>query len=327
MFDRYLIDMMKPEDCLCWRQSRYKDNDAQKFTAGQSKFTPAFGPEQKDEIGDIVYSCSDKEIPYHEHLDGCETFFFVEGEWEFIHMGQKFKVVPGDIVHVQPYQGHAFRPTSEFCRVVVMFQGKDMRYHLERRSYANDHFHELTQTPEWKQLQLEVSHDLYRSETYHYDIAPEGDSPAHRHFGDGIRTHIYPGLTLHLTIARYETHGIKEVWEAEMKKGLHLEFTTPRYDHRIFWVRSGSVRFNIDGEEFTAKQDMLVYVPPYHTFTCEAAENSNMVDMSCPYYLEELLEECHLLQAKAPEKLQDSVFMDELYHKYHAEPVKYFYQE
>lgn len=327
MFDKYLIDMTNPNDCLCWRKGKLS-------VAGQSKFTPAFGPEQKDEIGDIVYlnapienAVHDKfhEIFYHEHLDGCETFFFVDGEWEAIHMGKQFKVHPGDILHVQPFQGHGFRPLSPFCRLIVSFQSKDMRYALERRDYVKAKFPEIAASPEFQAQQLIDTHDMPRSREYYYDIAPEGDSPAHRRFGEGIRTYAYPGIKLNLLVARYETHGVKETWEMEMKKGLRLEFTTPRYDHRIFWVRDGRVRFNIDGSEFTACKDNMVYVPPYHTFTFEVEEDANMVDMSCPYYLEELLEEFYLLQMKSPEKCADETTLRELYVKYKSEPIKYSY--
>ena len=137
--------------------------------------------------------------------------------------------------------------------------------------------------------------------------------------------HELPGMTLNLTIARYETHGVKEVWEACMKKGLRLEFSTPRFDHRLFWVREGSIKFNIDGTEFIAKPDNLVFVPPYHTFNFETEEDSNMIDLSCPYLLLDLLEELHLLKTKRPEKLADEAYMAELYAKFKAEPVKYTY--
>ena len=152
----------------------------------------------------------------------------------------------------QPFQGHAFRPLSSNSRLIVMFQGMDMRYAKERSDYMQAHFPEIAGTPEFKnQMQLHT-HAQPRDNSYYYDIAPEGDSPAHRRFGEGIRSHALPGMTLNLIIARYETHGVKEVWEACMKSGLRMEFATPRYDHRRFWVREGKIKFNIDGTEFAA---------------------------------------------------------------------------
>ncbi len=323
MFDTYLIDMKTQY------LSRLKGT-----SVIVSKYTPAFGPEQKDEVGDITifgatvekeYHTKHYEVQYHEHLDGCETFFIVEGDWEVMSMGEKYKAYPGDILHVQPFQGHGLRALCDYARVIVLFQGKDMRYAKERSDYLNAHFPELAQTPEYKNLIRTVGNNQNRDGSYYYDTAPEGDSSALRRFGKGIRTHEMPGLTLNLTVARYETHGVKEIWEACMKKGLKLEFPMPRYDHRLFWVREGSVKFNIDGTEFAAKPDMLVYVPPYHTFTFEAEEDSNMVDLSCPYVLQDLLEELRLLKAKRPEKLDDEAFMSELLAAYKADPVKYSY--
>ena len=327
MFDKYLIDMKNPDDALVWRHNKVT-------LSVMSKFTPAFGPEQKDEIGGIAMRCTapekeftgkSTEIFYHEHLEGCETFFIAEGEWEFISLGRKLTLRPGDLLHVQPFQGHAFRPLSSNSRLIVMFQGMDMRYAKERSDYMQAHFPEIAGTPEFKnQMQLHT-HAQPRDNSYYYDIAPEGDSPAHRRFGEGIRSHALPGMTLNLIIARYETHGVKEVWEACMKSGLRMEFATPRYDHRLFWVREGKIKFNIDGTEFAAGPDMLVYVPPFHTFTLETVEDSDMVDLSCPYLLQDLLEELHLTRAKRPEKLGDPEFMAGLLADFRAEPVKYTY--
>ncbi len=322
MFDTYLIDMKK--QAICRKKGK---------NVVVSKYTPAFGPEQKDEVGDICisdtivekeYHTKHYEVSYHEHLKGCETFFFIEGEWEVISMGNKFKAHPGEFLHVPPCQGHGLRALSDYARVMVLFQGQDMRYRKEDFDYCRDHFPELYASPEFqKQLSATVMHYQIRDRSYYYDFAPEGDSPAHRRFGEGIRTHHLPGVTLNLAVARYETHDVKEIWEAILKKGVHMEFGTPRYDHRLFWVREGSIKFNIDGTEFVAKPDMLVYVPPYHTFSFETEEDSNMVDLSCPYYLQDLFEELLLVKTKHPEKYDDGAFMAGLLATYKADPVKY----
>lgn len=317
MFEKYLIDMSNEDDNLVWQKPTTP-------TGRQRKFTPAFGPEGKDEIGDILYSAVGKNIYYHEHLDGCETFFFVDGEWEGYSMGKRFPIHPGEILHIQPYQGHGFQTLEDHGRVIVMFQSKDMRYGLERNMYLREHHPEYAASPAHRRRSLESNHDLMRSMSF--ENMPLGDAPSHRRFGEGIQTHELPGLTLHLTVARYETHGVKEVWEMEMKQGLSVGFAEPRIDQHLFWIREGAVEFNIDGEVFTAKPDNLVYVPPYRCFSWKALEDSNMVDMDCPFLLQDYLEELEQLHLTGSEQLKDEAFMEELRDRYRMVPYTYTYE-
>ena len=316
MFDKCLIDMSKPEDALVWRQTSTG-------TGFQSKFTPAFGPEQKDEVGDIVYIEKGKNIYYHEHLDGCETFFFVEGEWEGLAMGKRFPLHPGDILHIQPFQGHGFQALSDRCRVIVMFQGKDMRYGLERNMYVKENFPELVKTPAFRRRSTQNNHDIVR--TLDFSEAPEGDAPCRRRFGEGICTHELPGMTLRLTVGRYETHGVKEVWEASLKKGVRVAFTEPRVEQRLFWVREGHVSFTVGKDTFVAGPNMLVYAPPYHPCSFEAVEDANIVDLDCPFFLQDFLEELERMGASEPEKLCDGDAVSELMERFKVPPAAYSY--
>lgn len=282
MFDRYLIDMSNEDHNLA-------RGSAHTPTGRQRKFTPAFGEAQIDEIGDILYSAVGKNIYYHEHTDGCETFFFIDGEWEGYAMGKRFPIHPGDILHVQPWQGHGFQTLEDHGRVLVMFQSKDMRYGLERNTYLREHHPAYAASPEHRKRSLASNRDLMRSLEFAH-MEP-GDAPCHRRFGTGISTHHLPGLTMHLTVGRYETHGLKEVWELELEKGFRFAVKEPRIEQRIFWIREGQVHFEIDGTVFTAPPNHLVYIPPYHMFSFEALEQANMVDMNCPYLLQDYLEE------------------------------------
>ncbi len=330
LFDKYLIDMNKEEDALVWRWGSKPDR-----IGWNGKFTPAFFPDGRDEIGESVMSATSiephfhnkfHEIFYHEHLDGEETFFVTDGDYECITLGEKMVIHPGDIIHVQPWMGHGFRPLSKYCRMLIMFQSKDMRFALERRKYLNEHHADVAATPEFKKQQMADQHDQLRDGSYYYDTAPTTTtSPAYRRFGQGIRSHEFPGIKLNLMIARYETHGIKEVWEYEMKKGVRIENDAVRYDHRLFWCREGEIKFNIDGEEFTAKPNCLIYVPPYHTFTLETETDADLADLSCPYELQDLLEELRLIQCQYPEKLKDDAVMNELFERFKADRVKYSY--
>ncbi len=327
LFDKYLIDMTKEEDSVAWKCNA--DN-----TLRVSKFTPAFFPDGRDEIGEIVMmhgKVSEKyhhdfyEVFYHEHLDGAETFFVTDGEFEAISMGEKMLLHPGDVMHVQPFMGHGFRALGPYGRLLVMFQSKNMRVQHEHIVNLNANFPEIAADPKFKAKQMEGQHDMVRDGSYYYDIAPETTtSPSYRCFGKGIRSHdLLPGTKLNLIIARYETHGIKEVWEAEMQKGVRMENNAVRYDHRLFWVRKGHIKFNIDGTEFVAYPNCLVYVPPYHCFTFETEEEANLVDLSCPYYLQDLLEELRLIKSQYPEKMKDDAALNELFARCKADRIKY----
>ena len=282
MFDKYLIDMADEANNLA-------HGSAHTPTGRQRKFTPAFGAAQIDEIGDILYTAVGKNIYYHEHTDGCETFFFIDGEWEGYAMGKRFPIHPGEILHIQPWQGHGFQTLENHGRVLVMFQSKDMRYGLERNTYLREHHPQYAASPAHRKRSLASNRDAMRS--MEFSSMEDGDAPCHRRFGEGIVTHHFPKITLHLTVGRYETHGLKEVWELELQKGYSFAVLEPRIEQRIFWVREGQVQFHIDGTDFTASPNHLVYVPPYHMFAFEALEHANMVDMDCPYLLQDYLEE------------------------------------
>ncbi len=328
LFDKYLIDMSKEEDAVAWITNAAKG-------VRVSKFTPPFFPDARDEIGEIVmmhghvsekFQNSFYEVIYHEHLDTAETFFVTDGEIECITLGEKMVLHPGDVIHVQAYLGHSFRALTPYARLIVMFQTEFMNIAHAHQVYLREHHAEQAADPANAGKRAAEHHQQHRDNTYYYDTAPATTtSPAYRRFGYGIRSHTFRGIKLNLIVGRYETYGVKEVWEAEMMKGVRIENDAVRYDHRLFWIREGRVRFTIDGTEAEAYPNCLVYVPPYHCFDFEVLEDADMVDLSCPYQLQDLLEELRLIRNKYPEKLKDDAAMNELFARFKADRVKFSY--
>ncbi len=326
LFDKYLIDMSKEEDSVAWLTNEEKG-------VRVSKFTPPFFPDARDEIGEIVmmhgqvpekFQNKYYEVIYHEHLDTAETFFVTDGEMECITLGEKMVLHPGDIIHVPCYLGHSFRARTPYARLIVMFQTEYMNIAHAHQVYLREHHFEEASNPANAGKRAAEHHQIHRDNTYYYDTAPVAtSSPTYRRFGYGIRSHTFPGIKLNLMVGRYETYGVKEVWEAEMKKGVRIENNAVRYDHRLFWIREGRVRFTIDGTEVEAYPNCLVYVPPYHCFDFEVLEDADIVDLSCPYQLQDLLEELRLILNKYPEKLKNDAVMNELFARFKADRVKY----
>ena len=307
----YRVRMTVPEDCL-----GYTDKNGIKHY----DFYHPFGAVQKNEMDCMEFESPETEdIGYHEHTFGCETFFVTNGQIECCVLGKKFLLGAGDILHIQPYMGHAFKPASPGCRLNILFQTMDMANSTSRRFRVQENF-----PGRWEEPELQKALDtLYGRVGRTFPDAPYVDAatvPAVRLKDSGLMVHEREGLTLKLKIGRWETHGEKEIWELSMVPGFTAEHPAIRPEPYFFYVTEGKMRFRVWETpeqvcEFEAEAQTLVNIPPCYPFAFEAVEESKMLDMDCAMLLQDLLEETERLESKEPEKLRDEAFMTELRHR------------
>ena len=91
-------------------------------------------------------------------------------------------------------------------------------------------------------------------------------------------------------------------------------------------IEAGAVEFDIMGEVFTAENDCLVHIPPYHRHKIRVLEDSEIFDYGGEMNLMALLEDYRSLEKYQPEKLKDPEFMTAFQRKYECYVTK-FYRE
>lgn len=309
MKNPYRVRMRVPEDCI-------------EYTSGSSGITHAdffhpVGPVQKNEMDCMEFANPEsQDIGYHEHSYGCETFFVVDGKIECCVLGEKVILESGDILHIQPYMGHSFKPASEGARMNIMFQSLDMANSTQRRFRVQRNFPGRWEDPDLQEKLLEIYGGVKRT----FPNAPYVDPktvPAVRVKGSALKIHEREGLTLKLKIARWETHGVKEVWEAIMEPGLKVKHPAIRPEQYFYYITEGKLLFRVweNAEhycEFEAEADTLVRIPTCQPFEFEVIEPSKMFDLDCQILLQAFFEEIERIEALEPEKLQDEAYMKDL---------------
>ena len=310
----YRTRMTVPEDCI-----GYTDKDGIKHY----DFYHPFGAVQKNEMDCMEFESPEtQDIGYHEHTFGCETFLITNGQIEGCVLGQRFLMGPGDILHIQPYMGHAFKPASPGCRLNILFQTMDMANTTARRFRVQENFPGKYEEPEL-QAALDKLYGRVPRTFPDAPLVPAEQVAALRREGTGLLIHEAEGVTLRLKVGRWETHGEKEIWELVMQQGFGADHPALRPEPYFFYVTEGKVRFRIrEAEdrvcEFDAEAQTLVNIPPLYPFSYEAAAPSRMLDLDCAVFRQDLLEEIERLRAREPEKLNDADYMRELRHRFNC---------
>lgn len=289
MISPYLIRIGVPEeDAVAYRPS------------GDGPFTcndiiKPVTPLQKNEITCMIFKCRDEneDIGYHAHYSGTETFLCLKGKVEIIAEGRKSYMLPGDILHMQPFMGHAFRALEPDTWIATLFQGMDMIQLMEFKFYLMKNFKETFTADEAFKEKFAIFANKIDRKCPKPIPSEREDVFALRRPGAG-KCYSFPGITLHEKVARYETTGSREFWEADVKEGAVMHFDELKEHWRLFLVNKGSVECTVYGEEpFTARGEdhALIRIPPYHPFTLKASTDCNFYDLDCPDMLGNLMEE------------------------------------
>jgi len=299
----YLIRMELPEDCI--KVSNMGGIYYRMFHDPVTEY-------QKNELDCMHFQAgTDKKVGYHEHTSGTETFMISQGKFLCYCMGRGFYMEPGDLLHIQPWMGHSFTPVEPDSRLNIMFMGINQQYGITTpRTRLQKNFPGVFESEEFKKTFTPKNHGA-NARTFPADniVEPEKVDQL-RKAGRGIREYKFDGIEMHLKIAKYETEGVKEVWDLFLKKGFHAAWDNFLPEYRLFWVTAGKVKCFVktsfeEEMEFIAEKDNIIDIPPYTPFRFEVIEDAQMYDLDCPARLEDLGEELTAWQAAHPGEKMD----------------------
>ena len=314
MKNEFLVRMDVPEDCLI-----VTDGNGIYYRLFHAPVTGL----QKNEIDCMQFHVpSEKTVEYHEHTLGTETFFVSQGKFYCYCMGRGFTMGPGDVFHVQPWMGHSFTPIEPESRLNIMFMGIDQRYAITNpRLRLMEKFPGVFENPDFTETFRNAHGGAGRRSVPTSPECPPESVTQLRRAGFGIREYEFEGVKLHLKVARYETEGVKEVWELFMKPGFFCEWDNFLLEYRVFYVTHGKLKCTVKTStdeklEFFAEKDNIIVIPPYNPFCFEVVEEARMYDMDCPARLQDLCEEIETFNSANPGKANDKASLMALFGTY-----------
>jgi quercetin dioxygenase-like cupin family protein len=289
MLNEYLIRMDLPEDCI--RVSTREDGMYYRL------FHYPVTDKMKNEIDCMQFPVlSANPIFYHEHTGGTETFLVSQGKFECYCMGRGFILQKGDILHIQPWMGHSFTPVEPGSKLNIMFQGIDQQNWITAPEYRlRANFPGVYEDPDFQKFFNDHCQLINRAAPVPNMVERETVQQL-RMAGKGIREHEFEGIKMHLKVARYETHGVKEIWDLFLKPGFYCEWDNFLPEYRVFYVTGGRIHCTVKTSfttavEFDAVEENIVFIPPYTPFRFDVVEEAHMYDLDCPARLEDLCEE------------------------------------
>lgn len=307
MSSKYLIRMNDPADWL-----RTYDEGTQQV----NDFILPIGPYEKNEMSDTIYH-KNASVDYHEHAKGFETFFIRKGRVECVIRGQHFIAEKGDILHIPPYVAHGFVFLEEGTVWRELFQEINMAQGIMNKNRIKGNYDGLYDDPHFRTLYRQAHHNFTREKPVAVEVPRESVREL-RMPGFSFSTHHLNGATFRLIVGRWESNGVKEVWEAEVEKGFKVYWDYPNPNDELYYVCNGRVKCNVLGEEFEAGPDCLIHIPPYTTHRFEALEDSRVYDCGCAARLLDLMEDWKSLKTYQPDKLEDPEFVSEYLRQYNC---------
>lgn len=305
MYHKFLIRMNQPEDWL-----RHWDEGAQVV----NDFILPHGPYEKDEMSDTIYH-KDATVPYHQHQKGYETFQIARGSVECVIRGKRFTAGAGDIIHLVPYTSHGFRFLEEGTIWRELFQEINMSQGIMDKNTVKGNYPDYMNDAAFM--------DMYRGEHKSLTRLPPVPVDVDKHDMREVRTPDFAyaeyhgaGYALKLKIGKWETNGVKEIWQASVKKGLSVAYDYPHANWELYYVMKGTLEVTVLGETFVAGPDCLVHIPPFHAHRIRVLEDAEVLDYGGETDLLALLEDLDSLKTYQPDKLTDAAFMQAFRHKY-----------
>lgn len=303
MKNEFLIRMEEPEDCQI-----YTDSSDYFYRLFHRPVTTLM----KNEMDCLQFhSVSSRPLEYHEHSGGTETFFVTQGKFLCSCMGRDVIAGAGDILHIQPWMGHGFTAAEPESRLNILFTGIDQRVSQTEPIFrVQEKFPGVFEDSDFNEVFRQSSIGTGKRSLPAPNEVPPGQVQQLRRAGIGIREHTFEGIKLHLKVARYETAGVKEIWELFMKPGFYCDWDALLPDYRMFYVTGGRLRCTVrtsatEKLEFDAVGENLVVIPPYNPFRFEVVEDAAMYDMDCPARLQDLCEELESFTHNNPESGRD----------------------
>lgn len=299
---KFVIKMMDPKDWAChYNEGEEVVND----------FVLPHGPHMK-EFSDTVYHAGTV-VPYHQHDKGYETFEIAAGRMDCVVDGKRFIGEAGDIIHLPPYTAHGFIWLEEGTIWRELFHDINMAGGIHEKNMVNTYYPELKKDPDFM--------EMYRGEKSMARLNPEFDKlPLYDHKDVyQVRTPDFAwmkyegeGYALKLKVEKFETGGVKEIWCADVKKGLKAEYKYPNKDFALLYVKSGKLELTIDHanghpetQTFIVEGSSIIHIPPYHTYTIRVLEDAAVYDYGGEFNLKACLEDMQTKLQAEPQALDD----------------------
>lgn len=120
-------------------------------------------------------------------------------------------------------------------------------------------------------------------------------------------------MKLNLKVGRWETDGVKEIWELLPEKGLQIEWNYPYAGNDVYLVMEGAVHVKADGHDFTAGKRDVINIPPYYKHTLTVLEEGTVIYaynvQSC---LMHVMERLKAEKIRTPENLKDWGYVEKI---------------
>ncbi len=298
---QYVIEMMN------------KDHWLRHFNEGEEVVNDFILPRLErgqDEFSDTIYHAGTK-VPYHYHSKGFETFEIAKGSVDCVINGQHFIAKEGDILHIPPYTIHGFIFLEEGTIWRELFQGMDMSRGIFEKNMVNQYYKAMKSDSEFYEMYREPQ-TFDGEEPLVWKQEPVDHSKVFQ-----CRTPDFAwkqvdgkGYSLKLKVAKFETDGCKEIWVANVQKGLKVEYKYPHMTYELLYVKSGQLKLTIDhtlenpeAQIYIVNGDSIIDIPPYHTYTIEVLEDAVVYNYGGAYHLERCLEDLESIKAYTPEKI------------------------
>ncbi|MBR6812127.1 MAG: cupin domain-containing protein [Oscillospiraceae bacterium] len=282
----YMVRIAHPEDCVAvhgaGNQQEVRD------------ISLPVNPNIRHEITCMMFKTPGEEwnVGYHQHGNGLEFFLPTSGKIEIIAQGQITYMVPGDIFVILPFMSHGFRTLEPDSAFMCLFQGFDMIQSVEKRAFIAMNFPgKFESEPEFLEYYNKDTKGKMDRKVPNPIPTDRDQVFCLRQQGKGLFSYNYPGVDLHLKVGRWETEGLMELWEADLKKGAKLSQEALRKEWRQFYIYKGNVKVKIHDEEFIVDEPAIINVPPFRPFSFEALDDAVIFDLDCPAMLHALLEE------------------------------------
>jgi mannose-6-phosphate isomerase-like protein (cupin superfamily) len=161
--------------------------------------------------------------------------------------------------------------------------------------------------------------DFFVHEGTEYQRVKPEEIPAARNPNRPLAQFKLDGVTLNMVVGRWETNGVREIWQAKMDKGFHAEWIAFPTQPELFYVTQGEVKFTVYGKEYIAHQDCLVKIPKFAPHSIVALTDAAMYDLGglTMWYLF-LYDYTTLLQKKS-DQLNDAAYIKDLKARYRCE--------
>ncbi|MEA5015574.1 MAG: hypothetical protein VB099_13545 [Candidatus Limiplasma sp.] len=276
------------------------------------------GKYETNEISDTLY-VKGTEVPYHEHRRGVEVFLIGGGDVEATIRGRRTLVHPGDMLVIQPYVGHGFVYLADNLLWRECFQEINMSGGIANKCRIKENYgDELYFEPEFRARYLAQNQGVSREPPVPVDV-PQSEVPELRPHDGGLATFTFGNVVMRQKVGRWETRGVKEVWQILMPKGVQVEWGDPYGSSEVYLVNKGSIRWKVLDEEFVAGHDCFVKIPPYAKHSFEVLEDdTELIDFGCTALMNDMLEDYNSIMHHDPSRLADPADLKAFLRKYNC---------